>query len=114
MKILLLLTALLNSECLNCPVSEQEKIISVVLNRARIRHLSIEEVIMEDKQFSGLHTDAFIPNPALNGLVMRIMLSGPVDSAITHFYLNTCPHKKWMHKLQIAYKELNHTFCKEK
>lgn len=114
MKILLLLTALLNSECLDCSISEQEKIISVVLNRARINNMTVEEVIMMENQFSGVCTENFVPNPALNDVVMRIFLSGPVDSAITFFFLKGCPHKKWMHNIKILYEEGNHFFAKEK
>lgn len=112
MKLILLLSALLNAECSICSIEEQELVLSTVLNRSRIRKMYIEDVIFEKNQYHGVNTKNFIPTFSTINIAAKMLLSGPSDSSVLYFHRNDNKKRTWVNGLSLVKIKTYHLFYK--
>lgn len=116
MGILLLLAALITSECSGCDEDEKRHVGSVVLNRMECPGFpsKLEDVIFEPGQFDGVtNSKLFYPAPENISIAADLIMHGSViPETILYFY-----HRKnskeiaWTKKLKIIIECKHHNFC---
>lgn len=115
MNILLLLAALLTSECQMCDEDEKMHIGSVVLNRmaSGLFPECMEDVIYQPGQFDGVGTRLFYPAPENIGIAARLIMHGStIDQSILFFYNRRDSKEfKWINKLRVVIECKHHNFC---
>ena len=116
--ILLLLAALINSECQECTETEKMYVGSVVINRMQsgLFPSSMEGVVFQPGQFDGICSNLFYPSPLSIGAAAKIIMHGSiVDKNILYFYSRKkSKETKWHNKLVPVIKSDHHNFCKIK
>ncbi len=106
-----LIASVIFGECSICPISEQYKTGSVVINRWKmsVNGETIRDIIYKDKQFHAIHPDSSLKYERTQYNIARDLLLGKnLSSHIRFFSKNVRFFKRY--KIDIWYKEKYHYF----
>jgi spore germination cell wall hydrolase CwlJ-like protein len=129
--ILMLLSLSVSAKCIHSPDrallaraiyeeanTESDKgkraVMDVILNRTKLRHLSVNGVLIEQSQFSWASKCIRSPDKKMLAIYDRVSRMHPIVPAKTEYFVRTNMRARWISKLKVVKTIGKHKFMMEK